>query len=83
MSYVLTTAGASVTYPISVANGGTGATTAQNAMITLSSPAFESSASNNSWGTVNVPEPPIADATMNKAAIDAILQALVSLGVLV
>lgn len=81
MSYILT-ASSSITTPVSILNGGTGETTAQNAMISLSSPAFENSASSVSWGVLTVAPPvgPPSDAA-NQAAIVSILEHLQTLEV--
>ena len=84
MSYILfNTESTPVSYPISVANGGTGETDAVNAMITLSSPAFQVSAVAPDWGTQNVDGSLAPDAFENFTAINNLNAALKSIGVIV
>jgi len=80
MSYILT-ASSSISTPVSILNGGTGETTAANAMISLSSPAFQDSASSSDWGSLTVAEPTPLVAS-NNAAIVALIQHLQTLEVL-
>lgn len=55
MSYILAPPASPVSYPISVANGGTGSTDKETAVITLTSPAFNGSAQSPDWGILPIP----------------------------
>ena len=83
MSYILfKSTGSSIATPVSIANGGTAADNKSDAMINLTSPAFNSSAQNSNWGTINVPESGAPDPIENQIAVNTIIQALQDLGVL-
>lgn len=75
--------GTSVTLPLVVGEGGTGAITPNDAMINLTSPAFANSASAPDWGTIPVPPPNVPDANENFTAINELITALQALGVIV
>lgn len=74
--------GTSITLPLAVAEGGTGATTPSQGMINLSSPAFDVSASSPDWGQLPVPAPAVPDANENFVAITELLTTLRTLGVI-
>ena len=82
MSYILTASGSSLATPVSVANGGTGAATASEAVINLTSPAFEASASNNDWGSIPVPIPPSPDPADLELSLTELLKALQDLQII-
>ena len=82
MSYILTASGSSLATPVSVANGGTGAATASAAVINLTSPAFEQSASNPSWGQAAVPAPASPDPAELQNSIQELLTALQQLAII-
>jgi hypothetical protein len=81
VSYILTAATV-VPSPTTVANGGTGGTTASEAIINLSSPAFNTSAQSGDWGTISVSPPAAPDAASNYAAILELINTLTALGVI-
>ena len=84
MSYVITPAGGSaITLPLAIAEGGTGSTTAPDAIITLTSPAFGTSASNPNWGTLPTPLPMAPDPNENFTALNELINALAALGIVV
>jgi hypothetical protein len=82
MSYFQIPATEATTYPISVANGGTGATTPSEAITNLSSPAFNNSAQSVDWGVISVAPPAAPDAAANSATIIELLNTLTALGVI-
>ena len=75
--------GTSLTTPISVAEGGTGETDTVNAMITLSSPAFQVSAVAPDWGVTPVQPSMAPDGVANQIAINELITVLQTLGVIV
>lgn len=84
MSYVITPSGGSaITLPLAVAEGGTGSTTASDAIITLTSPAFGASASNGNWGSIPTSLPLAPDANENFTALTELVNVLASLGIVV
>lgn len=82
MSYILT-ASSGISTPVSIANGGTGETTATAAMTTLSSAAFQSSAVSTDWGTQTVDPSLAPDAFENYNALNNLITALQTLGVII
>ena len=83
MSYILfNTESTPVSYPISVANGGTGETTAQGAMIALSSPAFGFSAESLDWGIQPVAAPAAPDLGAIEFSLVELLAALQNIGII-
>lgn len=82
MSYILFKAGSSISTPVSIANGGTGADTKAQAVINLTSPAFNNSAQSSDWGAIYIPESLAPDPSENMIAINTLLQTLQVLGVL-
>jgi hypothetical protein len=83
MSYIMRPNSATIATPISLALGGTGQITATAAMTALSSAAFQASSVNADWGTQVVPPSPIPDANTNFVAINALINALSTIGVIV
>jgi hypothetical protein len=80
MSYILfATSGGGLATPVSVANGGTGADNTKDALVTLTSPAFQQSATEPSWGTIPVMSPPSPDPADLEASIQELLSALQTL----
>ena len=82
MSYILTASGSSLATPVSIANGGTGAATANAAVVNLTSPAFEQSASSPDWGAIPVPAPTTPDPAELQNSIQELLKALQNLSII-
>ena len=80
MSYVIRKG---IATPISIADGGTGQITSTAAMTALSSAAFQASSVNVDWGTQVVPPSPIPDANANFVALNALISALSTIGVII
>jgi|APSaa5957512493_1039668.scaffolds.fasta_scaffold283694_1 hypothetical protein len=84
MSYILfASSGGGLATPVSIANGGTGQTTAEAALSALSSSAFAVSGASTSWGQANlvIPQPPYS-ADENGAILTDLIDALVAIGVI-
>jgi hypothetical protein len=82
MSYILTASGSSLATPVSVANGGTGADNTKDALITLTSPAFEVSATEPNWGAIPVMTPPSKAEADLFASLQELLAALQQLAII-
>jgi hypothetical protein len=83
MSYILFSSGSSLATPVSIANGGTGATTASTAIENLSTIAFSTSSQSTDWGSTVV-NPPNLPADLDNVAdvVDQLIFALQGVGVL-
>lgn len=82
MSYILT-AQTGVATPVSILNGGTGQTTPLDAMVALSTAFFGQSSASPDWGQLPITPPIVpADPVENERAINEIIQALTTLGVI-
>lgn len=83
MSYILTAQGSSLATPVSIVNGGTGATTPLDAMVALSTIPFGQSSASPDWGQLPVIPPAVpADPAENERAIQEIIATLQQLGVI-
>lgn len=84
MSYILfASSGGGLATPVSIVNGGTGQTTAVNALSALSTPGFSLSGQDVNWGSTTV-DSPILPAELDNVAdvVDQLILALNALGVL-
>ena len=83
MSYILfASTGTAVTYPISVVNGGTGASDPFQAVTNLSSPAFATSSSSSDWGIIPVPAVAAPDVGALEVSVNELLNGLQALGII-
>ena len=83
MSYILFSSGGTLATPVSIANGGTGANTASGAMVNLSSANFDLSSKSPDWGLLPIIPPAAPDPVENERAIQELITALQTLGVVV
>ena len=83
MSYILTASGSSLATPVSIANGGTAADNESQAMINLSSPAFDISSKSPDWGAIPIIPPGGPDPIENERAINELIAALQVMGVVI
>jgi hypothetical protein len=81
MSYVLT-ASSGISTPVSIANGGTSASSPALAMTALSTAAFSVSSQRADWGQYVVNPPAFPDPAQNEIAITNLINTLITLGVL-
>jgi len=82
MSYILTAGGSSLATPVSIVNGGTGGTTAKQAMENLTSPEFSVSANEPFWGQIPVSAPPSPDPADLELSLQELLAALQQLAII-
>lgn len=74
----------SLVTPVTIANGGTGGISKDEAITNLSSPAFNTSAQSADWGALTVFAPVgDPDTAANQASILDIINALTTIGVIV
>ena len=83
MSYILFSSGSSLATPVSIANGGTGANNPIDAMVNLSSPAFDISSKSPDWGLLSIIPPAGSNPHENERAIIELIGTLQVLGVIV
>lgn len=84
MSYILfASSGGGLATPVSIVNGGTGSDNPSGAMVNLSSPAFDVSSKAVDWGLIPITPPAAPDPIENERAIQEIITALQTLGVVV
>jgi len=81
LSYILK-ASSTIATPIDIEDGGTGQITSTAAMTALSSAAFQTSSVNADWGTQVVSASPAPDANANMTALNDLIIALQSIGVI-
>ena len=83
MSYILFSSGGGIATPVSIVNGGTGAYNPNDAMVNLSSPAFDISSKSPDWGLLPIIPAVGANPHENERAINELITALQMLGVVV
>ncbi len=82
MSYILFSSGGGIATPVSIANGGTGQTTAGAALSALSSAAFAFSGGSENWGQTNIVAPQFPfSADDNATILIDLIDALTDIGV--
>ena len=84
MSYILfASSGGGLATPVSIVNGGTGSDNPSGAMVNLSSPTFDISSKSPDWGLIPITPPAAPDPAENERAIQELITALRTLGVVV